>query len=242
MMLLKTSLLLLGLAAAGLNCYGAFEQGLLLDKGSMSYMTIAAPVIAFGALFIPYFAECAWKAGQPIKTLLWVLVLVPTVATVFYAGAERVHNAKAGLIAENRAQAIAVSRAEKTLDELKEARNRAEKAAADGRKFSKNCSDACVRRLDEAFNQAVERVTQGEKKVRDIQAAVISASPLTMPIWLMPVALDLIAFAAMWSGLAIPSTPPSAAVVRRRRAAARKPRTPPKQPAPPVPMRPRVIS
>jgi hypothetical protein len=241
MMLLKTSLLLLGLMAAGISCYGSFEQGLLMDKGQISYLTLATPLVALGSLLTPYFAECAWKQGHHLKAIIWVFVLVPTTATVFYNSAERVHNAKAGMKAENHAQNLAVARAEKTLNEAKEARDRAETAAAESKKLQrKSCPDACLqqlKRLDDAFDLAVDRVNKAEAKVRDIQALALADSPLLIPTWLMPVALDLFAFMSIWSGLAISAPTEAKAARRRRKVMQKKPETPPKKPAPPTVLR-----
>ena len=67
---------LLGLTCAGLGSYGAFEFAYKLE-GTMSYLVIAAPVVAVTAALIPPIAEATWRAGGYVKALLWWAVLVP---------------------------------------------------------------------------------------------------------------------------------------------------------------------
>jgi len=81
----------LGLTCAGLGSYGAFEFAYKLE-GTMSYLVIAAPVIAVTAALIPPIAEATWRAGGYVKALLWWAVLVPAGAVVLYSAAERVHD------------------------------------------------------------------------------------------------------------------------------------------------------
>lgn len=109
----------LGLIAAGLGCYGAFEFGLKQEGGRVSYLVIAAPVIAAAAAIIPPIAEDCWKGGMYRKCLLWWLVLVPAAATVFFASSERVHVAKSGAEAEGAAYHKVVDRATSELAEVR---------------------------------------------------------------------------------------------------------------------------
>jgi hypothetical protein len=78
---------LLGLTCAGLGCYGAWEFALTL-QGTVTYLVLAAPVIAAAAAMIPPLAEATWRGGHPLKALLWWGVLVPAGAVVFFAAAE----------------------------------------------------------------------------------------------------------------------------------------------------------
>src|SRR5262245_23834314 len=89
----------LGLSCAGLGSYGAFEFAQKLE-GAISYLVIAAPVVAVAAALIPPIAEATWRAGGYVKALLWWAVLIPAGAVVFYSAAERVQDAKAGAEAE----------------------------------------------------------------------------------------------------------------------------------------------
>jgi hypothetical protein len=83
----------LGVVAAALGCWGAYEFGCKLEGGA-SYLSIAAPVIALAAALIPPLAENAWRQRQYAKSLFWCAVLFPAAATVFFGAAERVHLAK----------------------------------------------------------------------------------------------------------------------------------------------------
>jgi hypothetical protein len=95
----------LGLICAGLGCYGAYEFAYRLE-GSVTYLVLAAPVIAGTAALIPPIAEATWRAGGYVKALLWWAVLVPAGAVVFYSAAERVHDAKAGAEADRGALCV----------------------------------------------------------------------------------------------------------------------------------------
>jgi hypothetical protein len=61
--------IVLGVVTALLGMYGAFQFGLKLE-GEVSYLTIAAPVIAGAAALIPPMAEQAWRQRQYAKSLL----------------------------------------------------------------------------------------------------------------------------------------------------------------------------
>ena len=137
--------LLLGLICAGLGCYGAFEFAYKLE-GNLSYLVLAAPVIAATAALIPPFAEATWRSGAPLKALLWWAVLVPAGAVVFFSAAERVHGAKAGAQAERSAFRSAATRAQAALtkSEASLAKARAEANAA---RAQKQCGPVCRTKL-----------------------------------------------------------------------------------------------
>jgi hypothetical protein len=186
----------LGLICSGLGCYGAWEFALKLE-GTVTYLVLASPVIAAAAALIPSFAEHAWLRGSYLKSLLWWLVLVPAGAVVFFSSAERVHVAKAGAQAERdalrgvatRAQA-ALTRAEGQLDKAKAAANKAR-----GRK---QCGPDCRTKLAaEALTQV--DVDAARQALFKAESAATADSPITAPVWLLPAALDLVAFMAMWS-------------------------------------------
>jgi hypothetical protein len=133
----------LGLSCAGLGSYGAFEFAHKLER-TMSYLVIAAPMVAVAAALIPPIAEATWRAGGYVKALLWWAVLVPAGAVVFFSGAERVHDAKAGAETERGALRGAAARASAGLTkaeaELAVARAAANKAR--GQKQWAPCSSA----------------------------------------------------------------------------------------------------
>src|SRR5258708_7653423 len=120
--------IILGIVTALLGMYGAYQFGLRLE-GGVSYLTIAAPVIAGAAAIIPPIAEHAWRSKQYAKSLLWWAALVPAAATVFFGAAERVHVAKAGAEAERSALRKDTERASTELTEAKEQAKKADARA-----------------------------------------------------------------------------------------------------------------
>src|SRR5688500_10046704 len=89
----------IGAVLAGIGCYGAWEYAFKLE-GTVSYLVVAAPVIAVAAALIPPLAEHCWRERQWSQSVMLWLVLIPAAATMFFAAAERVHSAKAGAAAE----------------------------------------------------------------------------------------------------------------------------------------------
>lgn len=230
--MLKLSILTIGFGAAALGCYGAYEQALKTDGG---YLTIAAPVVALAAALVPYFAERAWKARQRVKSLIWWLVLIPVAATLFFATAERVHFAKAGAEAERSAQRSAVDRANRSLEDARVALVSAEFDAKAGRKLppkpvSKNakagswCDDICIKRRDEAADKARKVRDEAADDVTALQKKAPEESPYKAPVWLLPAALDLVAFVSIWTGLAMPGRKAPVKIKRRRRRKVSPPR------------------
>jgi hypothetical protein len=217
--------LALGSTCAGLGCHGAFEFALRLE-GEVTYLVLAAPVIAATAALIPPIAEATWRSGHTLKALLWWAVLIPAGAVVFYSAAERVHTARAGAEAERRALRGAASRAEVTLSkaeaELVKARADANKARG-----QKQCGPECRSRLaTEAAAQA--DVEAARQALLQAQQKATSESPFKAPVWLLPAALDAVAFMAIWTGLAGWAKAPEKGSARRsrRRALTRRKRAP----------------
>src|SRR5262245_17514266 len=138
--------LALGVFCAGLGAFGAYEFARGLEGGEVTYLVLAAPLIAVAAAFIPPIAEATWRSGHPLKATLWWLVLVPAGAVVFFSAAEWVHVAKAGGQAERDALRGAASRAQATLTraEANLAKARAEASVARGQK---QCGPACRTKL-----------------------------------------------------------------------------------------------
>jgi hypothetical protein len=113
-----------------LGCFGAFDFAYKLE-GEVTYLVLAAPVIAATAALIPPIAETTWRSVHVLKALLWWAVLLPAGAVVFFSAAERVHTAKASAEAERSALRGAASRAEATLTKAEAG---LVKAKADGNK------------------------------------------------------------------------------------------------------------
>ena len=120
---IRLGALALGLICAGLGCYGAWEFALKLE-GEVTYLVLAAPVIAVSAALIPVLAEATWRERAYLKSLLWWLALVPAGAVVFFSAAERVHVAKAGAQAERDARRGVATRAQATLTKAEHSRLR----------------------------------------------------------------------------------------------------------------------
>src|SRR5262245_36874588 len=190
--------LALGISCAGLGAFGAYEFTHRLE-GEVTYLVLAAPLIAVAAAFIPPLAETTWRSGHPLKATLWWLVLVPAGAVVFFSAAERVHVAKAGAQAERDAFRGALSRAQAALTkrEMELAKARAEANAA---RAQKQCGPICRTKIaTEASAQADVEVAKQELLPAEKMATM--DSPLQAPVWLLPASLDLVAFMAMWTGL-----------------------------------------
>src|SRR5262245_27715551 len=150
---IRLGALALGLACAGLGCYGAFEFAYRLE-GEVTYLVLAAPVIAATAALTPPIAEAAWRSGHALKALLWWAVLLPAGAVVFYSAAERVHDAKAGAEAERSALRGAASRAEAALFKA-EAELVKARADANRARGQRQCGPDCRTKLaTEASTQA----------------------------------------------------------------------------------------
>jgi hypothetical protein len=194
----------LGVITAGLGCYGAFEFTRKLEGGDITYLVIASPVIAAGAALIPPMAEACWKAGYRLKAFLWWLVLFPAAATVFFAAAERVHQAKATGEAERGAYRSAVVRAENELAEAKAAAFKATQEADEVRGWNNKTHKTYVGRMA-TEEVALERRKVAEQALLDAEKKAPAESELKAPPWLLPLALDLIAFMAIWTGFSSPT-------------------------------------
>lgn len=207
----KVSLITLGTVAAGIGCYGAYEQSAVTNGG---YLMVAAPVVAGASALIPYFVERCWQAGHRFKALVFALVLIPAAATVFFAAAERVHAAKSGAEAERAALRQAIGRASQA---HVEAQAKATKAEADAKtwraKSDRVCSTLCQAKWEGEAKAARGRETEALKAVTTAQALATEESEIKAPIWLLPMALDAFAFAALWAGLSFQGRAPAAPVV-----------------------------
>ena len=131
--------------------------------------------------------------------MLWWAVLVPAAAVVFYSAAERVHVAKAGAQAERSALRGAAARAQAALtsSEAELAKARADASAA---RAQKQCGPVCRTKLA-AEAAAKADVEAARRELLSAESKATTDSPLQAPTWLLPTALDLVAFMAIWTGL-----------------------------------------
>jgi hypothetical protein len=222
---IRLGALALGVSCAGLGAFGAYEFAHKLE-GGVTYLVLAAPLIAVSAAFIPPIAELTWRRGHFLKAALWWTALVPAAAVVFYSAAERVHVAKAGAQAERSALRSAAARAQATLTkaeaELAKARADANKARG-----QKQCGPDCRTKLA-AEAAATADVNAARRELLLTEKTATTDSPLQAPTWLLPAALDLVAFMAIWTALSgYRSRQARKPVqVKRRAAAKRKPSAP----------------
>jgi hypothetical protein len=222
--LVRLGALVLGLTCAALGCYGAWEFVLKLE-GTVTYLVLATPVVAAAAAMVPPLAEATWRAGHHLKALLWWAVLVPAGAVVFFSAAERVHVAKAGAQAERDAHRGVATRAQAALTKAESALDKA-RADANRARGQKQCGPDCRTKLS-AETMAQADVDAARSALLKAESAATTDSPLQAPVWLLPAALDLVAFMAMWTGLS--GHRPSQAVKpvqAKRHARKRKPRAP----------------
>jgi hypothetical protein len=190
----RLACVVLGVASAALGCYGAYTFGLRLE-GGVSYLTIAAPVVALAAALIPPIAEQAWRSKQYGKSLLWWSVLLPAAATVFFGATERVHVAKAGAQAERQALRNDANRASKELAEA-QAEARTAQAQALKAEARKTCNASC-REVKAARDLANSKVDTAKHTLLIAETKATTDSALVAPEWLLPAALDLVAFMAI---------------------------------------------
>jgi hypothetical protein len=169
----------LGLTCAALGCYGAWEFALKLEAGTVTYLVLAAPVIAAAAAMIPPVAEATWRAGHHLKALLWWAVLVPAGAVVFFSAAERVHVAKAGAQAERDAHRGVASRAQAALTKAEGALDKA-RADANRARGQKQCGPDCRTKLA-AETTAQADVVAARSALVQAESTATADSPLQAP-------------------------------------------------------------
>lgn len=232
--IVKGCMLTVGVGCAGLGAYGAFELQQRLE-GGVSYLVFAAPLISGAAAIIPYFAEHAWRQKQRVKTLLWWLTLGPAAAVVFFGAAERVHAVKAEAAAERSAYHSAAVRAAQSLSEAKDKATRAEQDVKEARKLgAKKCDANCIDKWEVEAIRTRVRVAQAQGAITAAETRAVEDSPLKAPVWLLPAALDLLAFMAIWCGLPV-SKPPMAPVPPKKKSKKRSKAATPKKTPPPKP-------
>jgi hypothetical protein len=224
----RAAALSIGIAAASLGAYGAFEFQWKLE-GGLNYLVIAAPFVAVISAIIPVMIEVTWNEGQRVKPLVWAIALVPAVLVVFLAVSERLHFSKAGQAAERSAINAAVDRAKSGLEAAR-ASAQETKATADQWRSQRRCRETCQAKWADAVQNAHNRVQEADKRLTEIQARAIPESGLSAPVWLLPVALDLIAFVAIWTGLAPVKPKPKRKQSRRSSATTTRRRSKPAAP------------
>lgn len=196
---------IMGASATAVGCYSAYEYGLSLNDGKLSYLAIGACIVPAMATIIPPLAEYAWRNAEPLKSFLWWIALVPAGAIIFFSAAERVHHAKASNEAEITAKYNAMIRAREELKEVKtelaaivEKEARA-KAAKEQDKCNADCRTTLV--LADSLHKRLVKV---KTDLFDAEKNSVADSQWKAPPWLLPVALDIISFMAIWTSLSGP--------------------------------------
>ena len=192
---------LIGLTCVGLGCYGAFEFAHKL-QGTITYLVLAAPVVALTAALIPLIAEATWRSGAYVKALLWWGALVPAAAVVFYSACERVHTAKAGGEAERAALRSATARADDALTAAK-AEYAMAQAEADKVRGWHQCGPKCLG-IKATAEAKRELIAEAEAVLLKAESKAVVEASLRAPVWLLPAALDVVAFMAIWTALSGP--------------------------------------
>ena len=210
----------MGVGATGISAYAATSHAFALEE-SISYLVVAAGMIAVSVTIIPPAVETLWRRGHRLKAGCWILALVPAATVVFTSAATRVHDANEAA----RAERISLERAAKRVEQDRDsARERLATAIGQADRYrglsDKDCNHRCrtARASEiEARAQAVNadtRLTEAEKLLR-------TASALTAPNWILPVAVDMIGFLGVWtawSGSRRRPVQPKKIKTKRRRA------------------------
>jgi hypothetical protein len=97
----------------------------------------------------------------------------------------------------------------------------------------KTCNASC-KKAKAHRDEANSRVEAAEQTLLIAETKATSESPLKAPLWLLPAALDLVAFMAIWTGLAGPKPQPKAPRKRTRRTAKAKRKGKPLMPVHPT--------
>lgn len=186
--LIRAAAVAVGLAAAGVGCYAAYEAAAKADGG---YLMIAAPIVALLAALIPILFEIAFRDRQWIRGLVLFAVWVPCVAVVFYSATERNHLAKAGAEAERSALRLIADRAKAELTGANAAKAGAIAAANKVRGVEgHDCKLSCLS-IKATEQAAIGRAGQAEKALAAAEARAVTESEIKQSDWWLPLALDL---------------------------------------------------
>lgn len=195
---------LVGCVASAVSCYGVYEYTMKLEGGVVSYIVVGSIMCVMVGALIPPLAESCWKNGEITKACFWWVALIPIATLIWFSSAERVHNAKAGSEAERAAVWSAASRAEKNLEEAKAALIPLEEKEAKAKGIEKDkCNTKCRSDLI-AAEDARKKVSDAEADLASKQGKSKMESKYVAPVWLLPTAIDILGFLAIWTGLSGP--------------------------------------
>jgi hypothetical protein len=190
--------LAIGLPIIGAECYGAYDYVIRMD--GFSYLAVASPLAPLVAAFSLAFAERAVAAKQYFKAIALVSTFGLAACTVVAMNSERVHDAKAGNVAERTAKTAAAVRAETSLTQAK-AKAEVATAAADKVRGldARACTTKCLS-IRASETAAKTGVSEAEAAVRRAQGQATTASEIAPPPWLISVALFFAGVVLVWYG------------------------------------------
>jgi hypothetical protein len=202
----RLAALSLGTACAGLNAVAAYAAS-----------GIAGAIIGLSAVSLPALADHAAREGKRVKSAALWLAAIPCLVISLGNIAERTHSVRAVGEAE---RAAVTQAADRGRADLTAAKTKLTAVEADERKAraDKKCKPDCLARWSAATANARTRVIEAEHTLQSIEAKAVTEATLKAPTWLAGVAIDGIAFASLWLGLApIPAPIPVAPKVPAKR-------------------------
>lgn len=188
----------MGVGATALSAYAAMSHAITLEN-SISYLVVAAPMIAISAALIPPVAESLWRRGHRLKAACWLIALIPATLVVFSSATTRIHDANDVAQASRTSAERAARRAEEDRTTAK-ARLFAATAQADRYRglSEKECLARC-RTARASEMDATAHVADADAHLSQTEKEIRTAAALTAPNWLLPIAIDATAFMGIWT-------------------------------------------
>lgn len=164
----------IGVILIGLDARGAYEYALKAEAGSVSYLVLAAPIIALTAGLLPILVGNAFKSRQHLKAIFLFVAFLFAGAVVFLAALERTaashQTAAQARLTHNARVADAKAELAKAIERRDVVEVRKLQECASGR-------GARCKALREEAEAAADAVTKATAAVTAVGAAIPSASP-----------------------------------------------------------------
>ncbi len=223
---------LLGATSAAIGGFAAYDYAVKLEGGTVSYLVIAAPVVATSAAILPIIVERAWMSGEYIKGFVTSLLIIPAMATVYLSTVERLETVKSPHYAQSAAAQSAIERASVAVEQARSAYSKAGEAYA--KAGGKNCGET---RKCNALKTSLEltetEIAKAEARLNEAQKANSYRAPNAALSWLLPFVIDGLAFVGLWLAFSGPWITRNEPTVTAKRKTAPRPRpTSPKVKAP----------
>jgi hypothetical protein len=205
--LVRATALAVGVAAASVGCYAAYEFAAKMDGG---YLMVAAPIVAAAAALIPCYFEIAFRDRQWVRGFALLAVWLGCAAVVFYSATERNHDAKAGAEAERSSLRLIADRAQTELTNAKAAKDAATAVANRIRGLEgKACKPITCQSVKATEEAAINRLAAAEKALAAAEAKAVTESGIKQPDWLLPIALDIAGMVLISTGFGLGRQPAS---------------------------------